>query len=94
MHGYFNTKGKELTYTERQLIERWHNKEKLSNRQIAQRLNKAPQTIHHELKRGQVQLKTKTKYSASHAQDCYRDNMSHCGRPSKLTSALNDRCQR
>ncbi|MBB5888319.1 hypothetical protein HNQ37_001212, partial [Lactovum miscens] len=27
MQGYFNTKGKELTYTERQLIERWHNKE-------------------------------------------------------------------
>ncbi|HEY0222640.1 MAG TPA: helix-turn-helix domain-containing protein [Lactovum miscens] len=36
------TKGKEITYAERQLIERWHNKEKLSNRQIAQLLNKAP----------------------------------------------------
>ncbi|HEY0221743.1 MAG TPA: hypothetical protein VGC17_02970 [Lactovum miscens] len=35
MHGYFNTKDKELTYTERQLIECWYNKDKLSNRQIA-----------------------------------------------------------
>ncbi|HEY0221750.1 MAG TPA: helix-turn-helix domain-containing protein [Lactovum miscens] len=40
MQGYFNTKVKELTYTERQLFERWHNKDKLSNRQIAQLLNK------------------------------------------------------
>ncbi|MBB5887155.1 hypothetical protein HNQ37_000023 [Lactovum miscens] len=30
MQGYFDTKGKELTYSERQLIERWHNKDKLS----------------------------------------------------------------
>ncbi|MDO4668154.1 MAG: hypothetical protein Q4A90_10040 [Streptococcus sp.] len=29
-----NSKGKHLTELERQLIERWHNKEKLSNREI------------------------------------------------------------
>ncbi|HEY0221388.1 MAG TPA: helix-turn-helix domain-containing protein, partial [Lactovum miscens] len=50
MQDYSNTKGKEITYTERQLIERWHNKEKLSNRRIAQLLNKAPQTINNELR--------------------------------------------
>ena len=90
MHGYFNTKGKELTYTERQLIERWHNKEKLSNRRIAQLLNKAPQTINNELRQGEVHLKIKTKYSALHAQEHHSVNKSHCGRRSKLTSDLNE----
>ncbi|HEY0221295.1 MAG TPA: helix-turn-helix domain-containing protein [Lactovum miscens] len=47
------TKGKEITYAERQMIERWHNKNKLSNRQIAQRLNKATQTINNELHKGE-----------------------------------------
>ncbi|MBB5888188.1 IS30 family transposase [Lactovum miscens] len=39
---------------------------------------------------GQVQLKTKTRYSATHAHECHRANKSHCGRRSKLTSALNE----
>ncbi|WP_285023939.1 helix-turn-helix domain-containing protein, partial [Lactococcus garvieae] len=42
---------------------RWKNKERLSNREIAYRLGKAPQTINNEVKRGTIQLKTKQKYS-------------------------------
>ncbi|HEY0221440.1 MAG TPA: helix-turn-helix domain-containing protein [Lactovum miscens] len=68
------TKGKEITYAERQLIERWYNKEKLSNRQIAQLLNKAPQTTNNELRKGEVHLKIKTEYSATHAQEHHRAN--------------------
>ena len=51
MQDYSTTKGKHLTHTERIQIERWHNRERLCNREIAFRLNKAPQTIHNELKR-------------------------------------------
>ena len=44
-------------------MERWKNKERLSNTEIAYRLGKAPQTINNEVKRGTIQLKTKQKYS-------------------------------
>ncbi|MBB5887640.1 IS30 family transposase [Lactovum miscens] len=37
-----------------------------------------------------MHLKIKTKYSASHAQEHHSVNKSHCGRPSKLTYALNE----
>ena len=46
------TKSKHLTLTERRMIERWL--QEGSNREIARRLAKAPQTIHNEVKRGQV----------------------------------------
>lgn len=48
MQDNYTSKGKHLTESERQLIEPWHNKDKLSNREIANRLGKAPQTIHNE----------------------------------------------
>ena len=48
MQNNYTSKGKHLTESERLLIERWHNKEKISNREIAYRLGKAPQTIHNE----------------------------------------------
>lgn len=73
MQDYSTTKGKDLTHTERIHIERWHNRDRLSNWEISFRLNKAPQTIHNELKRGIVQLKYKTKYSALLAQKSYED---------------------
>lgn len=71
MQDNYTSKGKHLTESERQLIERWHNKEKLSNREIAYRLGKDPQTIHNEIHRGTIQLKRKTKYSAKIAQESY-----------------------
>ena len=50
MQNYYTPKSKHLTLTERRMIERWL-QEGLSNREIARRLAKAPQTIHNEVKR-------------------------------------------
>lgn len=47
------TTGKHLSSDERKSIQRWH-REGLSNREIARRLDRAPQTIHNEIKRGTV----------------------------------------
>ena len=74
MHKQYNTKGKHLTYAERLLIERWKNSEQLSNRAIALRLGKSPQTIHNEIKRGWVDLSYNggvSEYSADIAQQDY-----------------------
>jgi len=90
MQDNYTSKGKHLTELERELIERWHNKEKLSNREIAYRLGKAPQTIHNEIQRGGVQLKYKTKYSAKIAQESYKTLRTHSKRSTKLTAQLND----
>ena len=90
MHNNYTSKGKHLTESERQLIERWHNKEKLSNREIAYRLGKAPQTIHNEIHRGSVQLKYKTKYSAKVAQESYKTLRTHSKRSTKLTAQLDE----
>ncbi|MBT0934139.1 helix-turn-helix domain-containing protein, partial [Streptococcus lutetiensis] len=43
MQNYYTPKSKHLTLTERRMIERWL-QEGLSNREIARRLAKAPQT--------------------------------------------------
>ena len=88
MQDNYTSKGKHLTESERQLIERWKNKDKLSNREIAYRLGKAPQTINNEVKRGTIQLKTKRKYSAKLAQDTYKEHRVHSKRPTKLTVEL------
>lgn len=90
MYSHSNTRGKHLTFPERVLIERWHNKDKLSNREIAYRLGKAPQTIHNEIHRGIVQLKRKTKYSAKLAQESYETLRTHSKRSTKLTAQLDE----
>lgn len=90
MQDNYTSKGKHLTESERQLIERWHNKEKLSNREIAYRLGKAPQTIHNEIKRGTIQLKYKTKYSAKIAQESYKTLRTYSKRATKLTAQLDE----
>jgi IS30 family transposase len=90
MQDNYTSKGKHLTESERQLIERWHNKEKLSNREIAYRLGKALQTIHNEIQRSTVQLKRKTKYSAKIAQESYETLRTHSKRSTKLTSQLDE----
>lgn len=91
MQDNYTSKGKHLTESERQLIERWHNKEKLSNREIAYRLGKAPQTIHNEIQRGTVQLKYKTKYSARIAQENYKALRTHSKRSTKITAQLDEK---
>ena len=53
MQDYDTPKGKQLTLADRSHIEPWL-KEGHSNREIARRLAKAPQTINKEVKRGQV----------------------------------------
>lgn len=58
MQEHYTPKGKHLTIGERRLVERWK-KEGKSNREIARLLGKAPQTIHNEIKRGQVRQQTK-----------------------------------
>ena len=90
MRNNYTSKGKHLTESGRLLIERWHNKEKLSNREIAYRLCKAPQTIHNEIQRGIVHLKYKTKYSAKIAQENYKTLRTSSKRSTKLTSQLNE----
>ena len=88
MQNNYTSKGKHLTESERLLIERWHNKEKISNREIAYRLGKAPQTIHNEIQRGTVQLKYKTKYSAKIAQEKYMTLRIRSKRATKLNAQL------
>ena len=53
MQNYYTPKSKHLTLTERRMIERWL-QEGLSNREIARRLAKAPQTIHNDVDRLQL----------------------------------------
>jgi hypothetical protein len=41
---------KHLTYAEKTMIERWHNKDKKSNKEISELLNKSERTIRREIK--------------------------------------------
>lgn len=91
MQDNYTSKGKHLTALERQLIEGWHNKEKLSYREIAYRLGKAHQTIHNEIQRGCVQLKYKTKYSAIIAQESYKSLRTHSKPATNLTDQLDEK---
>lgn len=83
--------GKHLSFEERIQIQLLKT-EGYSNRAIARRLNRAPQTIHNEIKRGTVVQKRKQeqngktyiyhkqRYFADHAQENYRLNRMNCGR--------------
>ncbi|WP_446453009.1 transposase, partial [Tuanshanicoccus yangjingiae] len=95
MHSHYNTtpktfKGKNahLTLNDRRHIQRWHD-EGFSNRKIAQLLNKAPQTIHNEIKRGMVRQQVRKGvfvmvYRADFAHQRYLENRRNCVRPRKL----------
>ena len=85
----YTSKGRYLTESELQLIERWQNKEWLSNREITYHLEKAPQTINNEVKRRMIQLKTKRKYSSKFAQATYNKKHKNSKRPTNLTVELN-----
>lgn len=95
MQNHYTTKGKHLTLTERHLIERWKN-EGFSHRQIAALLDKAPQTINNEIKRGLVRQqvrkgKFEMVYCAEKAQVTYDENRTKAVRPVTLTKELKER---
>ena len=94
MQNYYILKGKYLTLADRRNIERWL-KEGHSNREIARRLAKAPQTIHNEVKRGQVRQpvrkgKFEVSYSADFAQDTYDNNRKRSVKRLSLTKELRE----
>ena len=95
MQNYYTPKSKHLTLTERRMIERWL-QEGLSNREIARRLAKAPQTIHNEVKRGQVRQqvrkgKFEVIYSADFAQKAYQNNRKRSVKQVSLTKGLKEK---
>ena len=75
MQNYYTPKSKHLTLTERRMIERWL-QEGLSNREIARRLAKAPQTIHNEVKRGQVRQQVRKGKKVLHDMKAVEDDFS------------------
>ena len=86
-------KYKHLTYTERTMIERWYNKEKLSKKEIAERLDKSERTIRREIKRGLTtnltsQLIEIKVYSADIAHNEYILNLEAKGQELKIGSNI------
>ena len=95
MQDYYTPKSKQLTLTERRMIDRWL-LEGQSNREIARRLAKAPQTIHNEVKRGQVrqqvrQGKYEQVYSADFTQEVYDNNRKRSVKQMTLTKELKEK---
>ncbi|WP_159305802.1 helix-turn-helix domain-containing protein, partial [Streptococcus canis] len=95
MQDYYTPKSKQLTLAERRMIDRWL-LEGQSNREIARRLAKAPQTIHNEVKRGQVrqqvrQGKYEQVYSADFAQKAYQNNRKRSVKQVSLTKELKEK---
>ncbi|MER0122611.1 IS30 family transposase [Streptococcus sp. ZJ100] len=88
MQNYYTPKRKHLTLAERRLIEKWK-KENKSNRQVANLLGKAPQTINNEIKRGTVlqqirKGKFAKRYSADYAQQAYNKARQNSCRKAKI----------
>ena len=88
-----NKKYKHLTYTERTMIERCYNREHLSSKEIAQRLDKSERTIRRELKRGlttilNTYLEEIEVYSADIANDKYLFNLKAKGKNLKIGSDI------
>ncbi len=95
MQNYYTPKRRHLTLAERRMIERWL-QEGFSNREIARRLEKAPQTIHNEVKRGQVRQQVRKGkfeiiYSADFAQEAYQNNRKHSVKQASLTKGLKEK---
>ena len=92
----YNKKGKKykhLTYVKRTMIERWYNKEKISKKEIAKRLNKSERTIRREIKRGLTinltsQLIEIKVYSADIAHNEYILNLEAKGQELKIGSNI------
>ena len=88
-----NKKYKHLTYTERTMIERWHNREHLSKKEIAERLDKSERTIRREIKRGLTtnltsELEEIKVYSADIAHNEYLLNLEAKGQELKIGSNI------
>ena len=79
-------KGKLLTDQDRVNMNGWHRKEGLSNREIARILNKAHGTIDREMKRAEIELKRKVKYSATKALAPYDGLRANRSRSNNLTT--------
>jgi len=82
-------KYKHITEQERYMIERWHNKDKKSNQEIAKLLNKSERTIRREIKRGSYEHYDTNyfliiSYSAKVAQDKYDYNQTSKGQELKI----------
>ena len=95
MQDYYTPKGKQLTLADRRMIERWL-REGLSHREVARRLAKAPQTIHNEVKRGQVRQqvrkgKYELVYSADFAQEVYETGRKRSVKEYSLTKELKEK---
>ena len=80
------SKWKQLTNQDRLNIERWKNKERLSNREIEHLLNKAHGTIEREMKAGEIQVKREVKYFAKKAQEKYEGLRAPSVRSGELTN--------
>ena len=88
-------KYKHLTKAERNMIQRWINKDNKSNKEIAKLLGKSERTIRRERKRGQVIVKDytwedKIEYSEMVAQDKYEYNLKAKGQDLKLGKDLKE----
>lgn len=86
-------KYKHLTYAEKTMIERWHNKEHKSNKEIAKLLNKSERTIRREIKRGLTinltsELVEIEVYSADISNDEYKRNLEAKGQELKIGSNI------
>lgn len=86
-------KYKHLTYAERTMIERWHNKDRKSNNEIAELLGKSERTIRREIKRGITRNLTSEfeeieVYSADIPQQEYEDNLKAKGQDLKIGSNI------
>ena len=86
-------KYKHLTYAEKTMIERWHNKDHKSNKEIANLLCKSERTIRREIKRGLTinltsELEEIEVYSADISNDEYMANLEAKGRELKIGSNI------
>jgi IS30 family transposase len=76
------------------MIERWYNREHLSKKEIAERLDKSERTIRREIKRGltlnlNTYLEEIMVYSADIAQEAYEENLKAKGKELKIGSNIN-----
>ncbi len=88
-----NKKYKHLTYAEKIMIERWHNKDHKSNKEIAGLLGKSERTIRREIKRGLTvnltsELEEIEVYSADISNDEYMANLKAKGQELKIGSNI------
>lgn len=95
MQNHYTSKYKHLTIAERRLIEKWK-KDGKSNRQVADLLGKAPQTINNEITRGTVlqqvrKGKFEKHYSADYAQQAYKTARKNSGRKTKIDKTTKEK---